>query len=74
MDQDNGDVVNVSKVSQLGGEVDVTRYEDDGGGGGVGVSEPTQTLTELVVSSVLSNGIDVNQSDLEWKHWEGLVK
>ena len=58
--QDNGDVVDVPEVSQLRGEVDITGDEDDCGGGGVGVGKATETLTQLVVSSVLCNGIDMN--------------
>ena len=35
------------------------------------MGKPTETLTELVVSSILCNGIDMNQSDLQWM---GVVK
>ena len=63
--QDNGDVVDMTEISQLRGEVDITRDEDDRGGGGVGVGKPTETLTKLVISSILCYGIDMYQRDLQ---------
>ena len=35
------------------------------------MGKATETLTELVVSSILCNGIDMNQCDLQWM---GVVK
>ena len=58
-------VMEMHQVIQLHGEVDIPRYEDHGGRSGVRVSEPAETLTELVVSCVLSNGIHMHQSNLK---------
>ena len=58
--QHYGNVMDVSEISQLRRKVDVTRNEDDRRRGGVGVGKPTETLTQLVVGSILGNGIDMH--------------
>ena len=60
VDQHYGDVMDMPQVRQLRREVDVPRDEHHSRGGGVGVGKTTKTLTQLVVSSVLSYGIDVD--------------
>lgn len=52
--------MDMPKVCQLRRKVYITRDEDHSGGCGVGVGKTTKTLTELVISSILSNGIDMN--------------
>ena len=64
MDQHHGQVVEVDEVVQLHGEVHVPRDEDHRGGGGVGVGEPPQGLAQLVISSILRYGVDMDQRDL----------
>ena len=60
MHQHYGYVVDMPQVGQLRGEVDVPRDEDHCRGGGVGVGKTTKTLTQLVVGSILGNGIDMD--------------
>jgi hypothetical protein len=60
VDQHYGNVVDMPQVRQLRGEVDVPRDKHHGRGGGVGVGKATKTLAQLVISSILSNGIDVD--------------
>ena len=64
MHQNDGHVVDVSQVVELRGEVDVAGDQDHRGGGGVGVSETSQALTEFVVCGIFGDRIDMDQRHL----------
>ena len=71
VDEKDGEVVNVTEVVELRGEVDVTRDQHHGGRRGVGAGEATHALAELVICCVLGHGVDVNQSHLEGREGGG---
>lgn len=45
----------------------LTGHQDNGGGGGVGLSEAPQALAQLVVSSILGCSVDVGHGNLSQK-------
>ena len=60
MHQHHCDIVQVDKVIQLHGEVYVSRNEYHSGRGRIGVSKPAETLSELIIRSILCYSIDMD--------------
>lgn len=55
----------MSKITEVGGKVDVARDEDDGRQAAVEVSKPADTLTQLLVGCVLALRTYVDQVYLQ---------
>ena len=57
--------MNVVNIVQNGREVDVTRDQDQSSWRRVGHREATHAVTQLVISSILSSSIDMDQCNLK---------
>ena len=64
VDNDGSDVVHVAQVVHLRWEVDISRDKDHCRGRWEGTGKLAQAVSQFVISSILGNGTDVDQSYL----------